>query len=443
MAVSYRFAVLRFDDRNRYGQDGVPGTFLFAGGESVIVRVKPATQAKAGKRNRFAKVAALSSSNEGEAALIELLGPVGEYASELEAYQLHFGVKPCRYPQKEEWALTGLLGGVDGGSLPPCEAWRRDCSHLHVVSVDNASTRDIDDALSIEASADGGVARTWRTWRLSPEPSLNLPRSFPAGVELGIHVADVAAHISPASPLFRWALERAGAHGPPRRDRFRTGQPLPSLLPGGVRVPRRHRRVGGRGGGGPAPPRRVCSDAASRPRPRHAIAQPRRETMQPRGSRDATEVQPSDCSRSPKADRQGRPASPPLGRRALSPSAQRVCTGQACLATRSPSSFASPAARSSRPPIIVAIKHKQLSFGARRRRKGRLARVLIIKLAMRCVVAGGKAVSRRHVRDTSATCPRHVRDMSSTRPRHVPEGCLAPARADTDRQPRGDHVRRA
>ncbi|EOD05524.1 hypothetical protein EMIHUDRAFT_121479, partial [Emiliania huxleyi CCMP1516] len=230
MAVSYRFAVLRFDDRNRYGQDGVPGTFLFAGGESVIVRVKPATQAKAGKRNRFAKVAALSSSNEGEAALIELLGPVGEYASELEAYQLHFGVKPCRYPQKEEWALTGLLGGGDGGSLPPCEAWRRDCSHLHVVSVDNASTRDIDDALSIEASADGGVARTWR---LSPEPSLNLPRSFPAGVELGIHVADVAAHISPASPLFRWALERAGAHGPPRRDRFRSGQPLPSLLPGG------------------------------------------------------------------------------------------------------------------------------------------------------------------------------------------------------------------
>ena len=167
MAVSYRFAVLRFDDRNRYGQDGVPGTFLFAGGESVIVRVKPATQAKAGKRNRFAKVAALSSSNEGEAALIELLGPVGEYASELEAYQLHFGVKPCRYPQKEEWALTGLLGGGDGGSLPPCEAWRRDCSHLHVVSVDNASTRDIDDALSIEASADGGVAGTWRTWRLS------------------------------------------------------------------------------------------------------------------------------------------------------------------------------------------------------------------------------------------------------------------------------------
>ena len=30
---------------------------------------------------------------------------VGEYASELLAYQLHFGVKPCRYPAPSEWQL--------------------------------------------------------------------------------------------------------------------------------------------------------------------------------------------------------------------------------------------------------------------------------------------------------------------------------------------------
>jgi len=54
-------------------------------------------------------VATLSGNRPGEAELIELLGPVGEYASELEAYQLHFGVRPCRYPPQEEWALTAAL----------------------------------------------------------------------------------------------------------------------------------------------------------------------------------------------------------------------------------------------------------------------------------------------------------------------------------------------
>ena len=36
---------------------------------------------------------------------MELLGVVGEYAAELRVYQLHFGVKPCRYPAEEAWAL--------------------------------------------------------------------------------------------------------------------------------------------------------------------------------------------------------------------------------------------------------------------------------------------------------------------------------------------------
>jgi exoribonuclease R len=31
---------------------------------------------------------------------------------------------------------------------------RRDCSQLHAFSVDNASTRDIDDALSVEIAPD-------------------------------------------------------------------------------------------------------------------------------------------------------------------------------------------------------------------------------------------------------------------------------------------------
>lgn len=50
----YRYAVLRFDDRNRYGTHGVPATLLFSGGEQCIVQVKDATLERAKKRNRYA-----------------------------------------------------------------------------------------------------------------------------------------------------------------------------------------------------------------------------------------------------------------------------------------------------------------------------------------------------------------------------------------------------
>ena len=144
----YQYAVLRFDDRNRYGTHGVPATLLFSGGAQCIVQVKDATLERAKKRNRYAKLQ-LEPGKGGaastRASLVELLGLVGEYPSELLAYQLHFGVKPCRYPAPTEWELRDATAAAaeaaDG---------RRDCSHLHAFSVDNASTRDIDDALSVE-----------------------------------------------------------------------------------------------------------------------------------------------------------------------------------------------------------------------------------------------------------------------------------------------------
>ena len=60
---------------------------------------------------------------------MELLGVVGEYAAELRVYQLHFGVKPCRYPSEEAWALRPADAEAGG---------RLDCTHLRVFSVDNA-----------------------------------------------------------------------------------------------------------------------------------------------------------------------------------------------------------------------------------------------------------------------------------------------------------------
>ena len=101
-----------------------------------------------------------------EGSLMELLGNVGEYAAELRACQLHFGVKPCRYPKADVWGLAPLkeLGADDG---------RLDCTALDTFSVDNVGTKDIDDALSIEWHGGG----------------------FELPCTCGIHVADVASRL--------------------------------------------------------------------------------------------------------------------------------------------------------------------------------------------------------------------------------------------------------
>jgi exoribonuclease-2 len=59
---------------------------------------------------------------------------------------------------------------------------RQDLTHLDVMTIDGERTRDFDDALSLEEAPDG--------WRL------------------GIHIADVSAHVMPNSPLDLEAQER-------------------------------------------------------------------------------------------------------------------------------------------------------------------------------------------------------------------------------------------
>ena len=56
MSSAVRFAVVKFDDRNRYGRNGVPATLLFAAGQQIVIQMKDETLEKAGKLNRFAKV---------------------------------------------------------------------------------------------------------------------------------------------------------------------------------------------------------------------------------------------------------------------------------------------------------------------------------------------------------------------------------------------------
>ena len=145
-----RVAIIRFDDRNRYGQNGVPTTILFGGGKLCVVQCKSPHKknhwAKVRWRRRqhfprlrrdrlaffFSQVKVSNSffdekSGEGDAAkhrgeLVELWGPVGDYENELKAYQWHFGVMPCKYPVPLSWGLTPM-GPCGGGEAKSLAGW--------------------------------------------------------------------------------------------------------------------------------------------------------------------------------------------------------------------------------------------------------------------------------------------------------------------------------
>jgi ribonuclease R len=63
---------------------------------------------------------------------------------------------------------------------------RRDLTEMPTFTVDPATARDFDDAVSARREA-GGSVRLW------------------------IHIADVAAHVAPGSPLYREARRRANS----------------------------------------------------------------------------------------------------------------------------------------------------------------------------------------------------------------------------------------
>ncbi|KAH8065994.1 hypothetical protein JL722_387 [Aureococcus anophagefferens] len=172
MAAREAVAIMKFDDRNRYGQHGIPATVLFGGGKRWIVNCKRPT-----KHNQWAKVKLPADDDAQYADLVDILGDVGDHAVELLAMQLHFRVKPCRYPPRASWGLTDATAAAAG---------RVDAREQVVFSVDNASTRDIDDALSLS----------------DPEGGRRI---------LGIHVADVAARIPAGSELYEWARLRASS----------------------------------------------------------------------------------------------------------------------------------------------------------------------------------------------------------------------------------------
>ena len=79
---------------------------------------------------------------------------------------------------------------------------------MHCMSIDNASTRDVDDALSIHEENGRTI--------------------------LGIHIADVACRIPPGSPLDVWALQRAASaynSGVYNNENMEGGSSVPMLPP--------------------------------------------------------------------------------------------------------------------------------------------------------------------------------------------------------------------
>ncbi|KAL3906858.1 MAG: hypothetical protein SGPRY_010390 [Prymnesium sp.] len=199
LSPKYAYVVMRFDDRNRYGQNGIPANILFSGGARLVVSMRSETISKAGKRNRFAKVSV--TDDGGTAQLVELLGAVGEYSAELEAYQLAFGIKPCRI----------TLSDDQDHLITPSDDQDHLITPSHHQDRLTTSSSHQDDVIRYPKPEEWGLTPGQAEGREDCRGLHELPSSDVARWELGIHVADVAARIPPTSPLFQWAAERCAS----------------------------------------------------------------------------------------------------------------------------------------------------------------------------------------------------------------------------------------
>jgi len=111
-------------------------------------------------------------------APFELLVALGVWSPDenLDVWRLDI---PIDFPPEVEAEAAALIAAGPAVAL----GGRRDLRDLAMVTVDSASTRDYDDALSVEQTA--------------------------SGLRVGVHITDVGAYVRPGSQLEREALERA------------------------------------------------------------------------------------------------------------------------------------------------------------------------------------------------------------------------------------------
>jgi exoribonuclease-2 len=114
--------------------------------------------------------------------IFQLLVKLGAWKEDENLYLHRFGIEEG-FPAEVLDAAAQVArdsGGFSGGGK---EAQREDLTSMPILTIDGSMTRDYDDGLSI--------------------------RSLGNGVEVGIHIADAAAAVSPNSPIDNEALERA------------------------------------------------------------------------------------------------------------------------------------------------------------------------------------------------------------------------------------------
>ena len=141
------------------------------------------------------KKSALAGAKEGDKAVARLIRGENHGAHQA-AITLHFGsadqasqcVKALLYAQGVEETFPPEVrqeaAALKGAKVEPDQArGRMDLRALPIFTIDSASTKDIDDALSITENANG--------------------------FELGVHIADVSHYVQPGTALDREALRRA------------------------------------------------------------------------------------------------------------------------------------------------------------------------------------------------------------------------------------------
>jgi exoribonuclease-2 len=114
--------------------------------------------------------------HEAQEAAFQLLVRMGEWDEDENLQLLEHGLAEPFAPEAEAEAAAATV-------TPEHLAGRRDLRHLHLMSIDDEETLDIDDAVSLELLSDG--------------------------YRVGIHVADVATFVTPGSALDQTGKRRS------------------------------------------------------------------------------------------------------------------------------------------------------------------------------------------------------------------------------------------
>ena len=129
---------------------------------------------KGAKRGDWVRVK-FDEDGEHSGHIVSVIGKAGIVASDLDAVMAEFDLPPMYTEKEEDIALQ----------LEPRKIERIDFTDRFVLTIDPTDAKDFDDALSIENS------------------------DVENCVVLGVHIADVAAWVSPKSKVDEWAAERA------------------------------------------------------------------------------------------------------------------------------------------------------------------------------------------------------------------------------------------